>query len=202
MMLVSGRVIDIDGGALLDGLLARVTDVSGGARLDDTVGATAGSGLFQATFFDPTRSFRVGDTVELALSDPTGVYRDIAPVRRTVTADDLRNGALAFGDIVLSRASGQTTLLANYPNPFNPETWIPFDLSERADVTVTIYDVNGGAVRKIELGARAAGTHRAPERAAYWDGRNDEGETVGSGVYFAELRAGDTRRTQRIVLMK
>ena len=202
MLVALGRVTDVDGGAPLDGLLARVTAVSDGSLLEDTVGATAGSGQFQAAFFDPSRPFRVGDTLELALSDPTGAYRVIAPVGRTVTADDLRNGTLPFGEITLSRASGQTALLPNYPNPFNPETWIPFELNESADVTVTIYNVHGSAVRAIELGARAAGTYSAPDRAAYWDGRNDDGETVGSGVYFAELKAGDTRRTQRLVLLK
>jgi hypothetical protein len=202
LMVAMGRVLDIDGGAPLDGLLARIVDVSAGAQIEDTVGATAGAGQFQAAFFDPTRAFRVGDTIEVSLSDPTGMYRDIAPLRRTVTATDLRNGTLAFGDIALSRVPVRTSLLPNYPNPSNPETWIPFELSERSDVTVTIYDVQGSVVRRLELGSRAAGTHRTTARAAHWDGRNDEGETVGSGVYFAKMKAGDTRRTQRLVIMK
>ena len=202
LMVAMGRVMDVDGGAPLDGLLARIVDVSAGAQLDDTVGATAGAGQFQAAFFDPMRTFRLGDTLEVSLTDPLGVYRDVAALRRTVTAEDLRNGTLAFGEIALSRIPARTSLLPNYPNPFNPETWIPFELSERSDVTVTIYDVRGSAVRRLEIGSKAAGRHTSVGRAAHWDGRNDDGETAGSGVYFAELKAGDTRRTQRLVVMK
>jgi WD40 repeat protein len=95
-----------------------------------------------------------------------------------------------------------TIILPNYPNPFNPETWIPFDLRNAADVAVTIYDAGGRIVRRLDLGEQSAGAYRTRDRAAYWDGLNQQGETVGSGVYFAELVAGSHRSTRRITLRK
>ena len=95
-----------------------------------------------------------------------------------------------------------TALLANYPNPFNPETWIPFDLSEDADVTVNIYDVAGRSIRRLVLGRRPAGTYRGRSDAAYWDGRDDFGEPASSGVYIYELRAGASRQARRMVIRK
>jgi hypothetical protein len=96
----------------------------------------------------------------------------------------------------------ETAFLPNYPNPFNPETWIPFDLHDHATVTISIYDAGGRIVRRLELGAHPAGTYRTRDRAAHWDGRNDQGELVSSGVYVAELRAGDYRSTRRITVRK
>ena len=85
----------------------------------------------------------------------------------------------------------ETALLANYPNPFNPETWIPYELAEPADVSVRIYSVNGSLVRRLSLGHQAAGMYRSRSRSAYWDGKNELGESVASGVYFYTLTAGD-----------
>jgi len=95
-----------------------------------------------------------------------------------------------------------TAALPNYPNPFNPETWIPFDLSGAANVTVSIYDSAGNRVRYMDLGQRQPGAYRTKDRAAYWNGRTDEGEATASGVYFVELTAGAHRETRRIVMHK
>ena len=95
-----------------------------------------------------------------------------------------------------------TALLANYPNPFNPETWIPYQLSEPAEVSVSIYSVDGKLVRTLELGQVPAGVYSDKERAAYWDGRNAAGESVASGVYFYTLRAGDFKATRKMVIRK
>ncbi|MBT5712178.1 T9SS type A sorting domain-containing protein, partial [Candidatus Poribacteria bacterium] len=92
--------------------------------------------------------------------------------------------------------------LANYPNPFNPETWIPFDLSEAAEVTVSVYDPRGVVVRRLDLGRLAPGAYRRRSAAAYWDGRNDFGERVSSGMYMYELRAGASRQMRRMVVRK
>ena len=78
-------------------------------------------------------------------------------------------------------------LLPNYPSPFNPDTWIPFRLSEDTNVTVTIFDVGGDAVRTFELGHMSAGSYESKGKAVYWDGRNDFGELVSTGVYFYRL---------------
>ena len=96
----------------------------------------------------------------------------------------------------------KTLLLANYPNPFNPETWIPYQLSEPAEVTVTIYAANGAVVRMLDLGHRRAGSYASRSRAAYWDGRNAQGESVASGVYFYTLQAGDFSATRKMVIRK
>ena len=96
----------------------------------------------------------------------------------------------------------ETALLRNYPNPFNPETWIPYQLSEPADVTFSIYSVNGTLVRTLSLGYQAAGVYRSRSRAAYWDGRNALGEPVASGVYFFTLTAGDFIATGKMLIRK
>ena len=96
----------------------------------------------------------------------------------------------------------ETALLRNYPNPFNPETWIPYQLSTPADVTFSIYSVNGRLVRTLSLGYQAAGVYRHRSRAAYWDGRNAHGESVASGVYFYTLTAGDFIATGKMLIRK
>ena len=96
----------------------------------------------------------------------------------------------------------KTVLLANYPNPFNPETWIPYQLAKPAEVMVTIYAANGAVVRRLDLGYRRAGSYDSRGRAAYWDGRNAAGEPVASGVYFYTLSAGDFSATRKMVIRK
>ena len=94
----------------------------------------------------------------------------------------------------------ETSLLPNYPNPFNPETWIPYQLSEPAAVMVHIYAVNGSLIRTLTLGHQPAGTYENKNHAAYWDGRNTIGEPVASGVYFYTLIAGDFTATRKMVI--
>ena len=96
----------------------------------------------------------------------------------------------------------ETALLTNYPNPFNPETWIPYQLSEPTEVTVTIYTVNGKLVRQLALGHKFAGIYESRTRAAYWDGKNSVGESVASGVYFYTLTAGDFTATRKMFIRK
>ena len=96
----------------------------------------------------------------------------------------------------------ETALLPNYPNPFNPETWIPYQLAQGAEVEIAIYDVQGALVRRLALGYQAAGYYAERDRAAYWDGRNEGGESVVSGVYVYRLRAGDYAASRRMVIVK
>ena len=96
----------------------------------------------------------------------------------------------------------QTALLANYPNPFNPETWIPYQLATPADVTFRIYTANGEIVRTIPLGNMPAGNYKSQSRAAYWDGKNEVGEPVASGLYFYTLTAGDFNRNPEVAHQK
>ena len=96
----------------------------------------------------------------------------------------------------------KTALLANYPNPFNPETWIPYQLSQKSDVQVRIYTTNGALVRTLDLGHQPAGVYQQRTRAAYWDGRNQLGESVASGVYFYSLAAGNFTATRKMLIRK
>ena len=95
-----------------------------------------------------------------------------------------------------------TSLMQNFPNPFNPETWIPYYLAEAATVTVRIYSVKGELIRSIDIGKQAAGAYTHRQRAAYWDGKDDTGQSVASGVYFYQLLADDFSETRRMVVMK
>ncbi len=96
----------------------------------------------------------------------------------------------------------ETALLPNYPNPFNPETWIPYKLSKPAEVTVTIYAADCQLIRTLVLGHRPMGTYQNKSRAAYWDGKNEQGESVASGVYFYTLTAGNFTATRKMLILK
>jgi hypothetical protein len=104
--------------------------------------------------------------------------------------------------LLASRIPTETRLLLNYPNPFNPETWIPYQLAEATDVRVMIHSVNGSLIRMLELGHQAAGTYKNKSQAAYWDGRNELGEQVASGLYFYTLTAGDFSSTGKMLIRK
>ena len=95
-----------------------------------------------------------------------------------------------------------TALLANYPNPFNPETWIPYQLSKAAGVTIMIYASDGSVVRTLALGHQDAGMYKNRTQAAYWDGKNALGESVASGIYFYTLTAGDFSATRKMLILK
>ena len=113
-----------------------------------------------------------------------------------------RRGILMLEQLLALLTPKETTLLANYPNPFNPETWLPYRLAAPAEVTLTIYAVNGQVVRTLALGHQAAGFYETRSRAAYWDGRNAQGESVASGVYFYTLSAGDFTATRKLLIRK
>ena len=96
----------------------------------------------------------------------------------------------------------ETALLANYPNPFNPETWIPYELSKSSEVSISIHSLDGKVVRLLELGVLPAGVYHGKSRAAYWDGRNGFGESVASGIYFYTFTAGDFTATGKMIIRK
>ena len=121
-----------------------------------------------------------------------------------------KRGILFLEQLLVALAPEETVLLPNYPNPFNPETWIPYQLANDADVTLTVYDTKGIPVRQFELGHQSAGFYTTRTKAAYWDGRNENGESVASGVYFYQLQvsssrsigAGDYTDLRRMVILK
>jgi hypothetical protein len=104
--------------------------------------------------------------------------------------------------ICISLVPDESELLQNYPNPFNPETWIPYTLSKKAHVIIKIYNISGQLVRVLDLGEKEAGMYVSKGRAAYWDGKNDNGEEVASGVYFYQIHADDYVSTKRMVVIK
>ena len=114
----------------------------------------------------------------------------------------LQRGIFFLEQLLAALTPTETDLLPNYPNPFNPETWIPYHLAYASDVTLTIYDATGAMVRQLDLGHQPAGFYTARNRAAYWDGRNGNGESVASGIYFYQLRAGDYTAMRRMVIVK
>ena len=96
----------------------------------------------------------------------------------------------------------KTQLLANYPNPFNPETWIPYELATDTDVRLTIYNTQGVVIRSMPLGHQSAGYYTGRDRAAYWDGRNALGEQVASGLYFYQLETDEMSLMRKMVILK
>jgi hypothetical protein len=93
-------------------------------------------------------------------------------------------------------------LMQNYPNPFNPETWIPYQLKDDSQVTIKIYSVSGDLIRKLDLGYKSAGMYSDRDKSAYWDGRNEFGEHVSSGIYFYTIKAGDFSATKKMIISK
>ena len=113
-----------------------------------------------------------------------------------------QHGILMLEQLLVVLTPKEAALLPNYPNPFNPETWIPYQLAEPANVSISIYAVDGRSVRTLHLGHQAIGTYESQSRAAYWDGRNVLGEPVASGVYFYTLTAGEFTATGKMLIRK
>jgi hypothetical protein len=104
--------------------------------------------------------------------------------------------------VIVHRTPSETRLLPNYPNPFNPETWIPFKLDREAEVRIRIYNTGGRLVRELILGKLPPGSYLDRSKAAYWDGRNLSGEPVSSGIYICQMIAGDRLFIGKMVLVK
>ena len=132
---------------------------------------------------------------------------DYGPLRRLVAAIEA-DGRILTLDITIPPAAParttptQTSLLSNYPNPFNPETWIPYQLSKPADVTLTFYNVQGVMVRQLALGHQSAGVYYSRSRAAHWDGKNNLGEKVAAGIYFVKFKAGNYTKIRKMLIRK
>ena len=167
-----------------------------------------------------TQKYRLGDSFETyEVKEPRTWIFDVgwaAPAAQPLAFSDyppfqllplevqqyFRHQFLEFETVAPWRIPDETIIEQNYPNPFNPETWIPYRLAEDADVTLTIYDIKGVMVRQLDLGYQPAGYYTDRTKAAYWDGRNASGESVASGVYFYQFRAGDYTAVRRMVIVK
>ena len=157
---------------------------------------------FAAATADLTRRsvVQVGDTIELRVIGPNG-NAESQPLTFKVTPEHLANAVLPVSLDGIGQPT-QNLLLQNYPNPFNPETWIPYQLSEDSSVSISIYDTTGRLVRTLSLGFQSAGFYNSQGRAAYWDGRNEIGERVASGIYFYQLTTPSFQQTRRLVILK
>ena len=205
-------VLHVDGGVMDEfGMLSRIPELrvtvknlSTGASLDTVLGTEEAKTAYSATFVEFGRhAAKAGDVLEITAHSPNP-YVGVRPVPQiVVSADEVLTSRLELPDLELYEIPSETELLANFPNPFNPETWIPYRLAKAAEVTLSIYDTNGRLVRSIDVGFKPAAVYESRASAIYWDGRNNYGERVASGTYFYHLTAGDDyASTRRMVILK
>ncbi len=163
----------------------------------------ADRGRVTAVWADLSRKSVVeaGDPLEVTLLDEWGNIVS-GPFHRHVDVEDIRKAYLSIPLIVGDVHPTETLLAQNFPNPFNPETWIPYQIMESAEITIQIYDPSGRLVRRLDLGLKSAGFYTTRSTAAYWDGRNNEGERVASGVYFYTLQTRDFSATRKMLIAK
>ena len=164
---------------------------------------TSDASDFNVVWADLSRArvIEAGDTLEVILMDE---WDNIVsgPFRQRVAIEDLRKAYLSLSLTVGDVHPAETLLGQNFPNPFNPETWIPYQLEKSAAVVLHIYDTPGRVVRTIDLGFKQQGFYMTRSTAAYWDGRNEKGEPVSSGVYFYSLQTPDFSATRKMLILK
>ena len=176
---------------------ANAADVNGDGVVDAQDFVLAAGAIDNATAAPSARHQGLG---MLSAND---VRRALAEARTLNLADPVaQRGILYLERLLAALIPKETVLLANYPNPFNPETWIPYRLATDAPVRLCIYDRSGCAVRTINLGHQRAAAYESRTEAIYWDGRNDLGEQVASGLYFYTLSAGDYKGTRKMLVGK
>ena len=156
------------------------------------------AGTFGATVAAPSAHLQASET--LTAVEVQGWLADARALE--VRNPIMQRGIAILEQLLVSLTPKETALLANYPNPFNPETWIPYHLANNSNVSLSIYDINGALVRELDLGHQRAGYYTDRSRAAYWEGRNESGEAVASGVYFYQLRADDYSQMRKMVILK
>ena len=171
-------------------------------RTNGEVTTSVQGNYFAAATADVTRRsvVQVGDVIEVRVVAPDGNVES-QTLRFKVKPTDLANAVLSVRLDDIGQPA-QNLLLQNYPNPFNPETWIPYQLSEDSAVSIAIYDTTGQLIRTLSLGFQSAGFYNSQGRAAYWDGRNELGERVASGVYFYQLNTPSFHQVKRMIILK
>ncbi len=184
-------------------LRVTVKNLSTGASLDTVLGTELSTTAYSATFVELSRhAAKVGEVLEIVAHSPNP-FVGVRPVPQiVVSAEEVLTSRISLPDMELYEIPSESELLANYPNPFNPETWIPYRLAKAAEVTLDIYDTNGSLVRTIDVGFKPAAVYESRASAIYWDGRNNYGERVASGVYFYHLSVGAYSATRKMLIMK
>ena len=199
---VFGSVVDEITGVAKEGFRVKVKNLSTKGVVSEITSIETADG-YSMTLLDLANAYaaRVGDVLEISADSPNPLI-GVKPVRHIVTVDDVKNSTIQLEELIAYEIPAETELLRNYPNPFNPETWIPYRLAEDANVSLTIYDTSGALVRSIDIGHQTAAVYETRAKAIYWDGRNRFGEQVASGLYFYHLSAGDFSGTRRMVILK
>ena len=200
VLALRGLIVDEETGMNQVDIGVTVKNLSSGREATATVIDETGYRL-TVVDIESKRAATVGDVLEVSAQSPNP-FIGLQPLWYTVTAEDVRQNLIQLPALIAYEIPAETELLANYPNPFNPETWIPYRLAEDAFVTLTIYDTEGRVIRTLEVGHQIASAYENRSKAIYWDGRNDVGERVASGVYFYNLAAGDYSATRRMVILK
>ena len=202
-LFVEGSIVDELTGLAKEGFRIKVKNLSTKAALSTVSQSDDVAQGYNMTFVDvkAANAARVGAVLEISADSPHPLI-GVKPVRHVVTVDDVKNSRIELETLIAYEIPAETQLLRNYPNPFNPETWIPYHLAEDADVSLTIYDTNGALVRTIDIGHQTAAKYDTRAKAIYWDGRNLFGEQVASGIYFYSLSAGDFSATRKMVILK
>ncbi len=177
----------------------KLWDVSTGNLITTLIGHTSGISNLDFTSDGRTLITSGGDgSVLLWEFTP---YLSVNTIRDQLS-EDVNNDKIVDLQVLKALAPKKTALLKNYPNPFNPETWIPYHLAQTENVKISIYTSDGQVIRTLDLGNKPAGTYQSRSRAAHWDGKNELGEPVASGIYFYTLSAGNYSATQRMVIRK
>ena len=201
VLALRGSIVGEGTGVSKAGFRVKVKNLSTDSALS-TVTGDEGNG-YQLTIVDieTTRAATVRDSLEISAQSPNP-FIGVEPLQYTVTAEDVKRGLIRLPELIAYEIPAETELLANYPNPFNPDTWIPYRLAEDTVVTLTIYDGSGQVVRTLDVGHQTAAVYENRSKAIYWDGRNEFGEQVASGVYFYHLSAGEFSATRKMVILK
>ena len=199
LLVVYGTVQRKDTTTPLNGVKVRVSNL----RNKASAFGVSKSGRYTATLIDipGNCAAQVGDILEITAIDNTGNLM-MKTIHHTVTEDDVKVAMVNFGSLPMSPLPRENALLQNYPNPFNPDTWIPYELAEPATVIIRIYNLKGQLVCTLNLGRKEIGSYRSKEDAAYWNGRNNNGEPASSGVYFYQIQAGKFSATRKMLILK
>ncbi len=199
---VCGTILNGNSIAQNDNLAVIVKNIRTGKFIESEAGQVE-NGRYSVAFVDMSKKSVInsGDSLAIYLKDNTkGVLSK--PVVQKVIISDLDK---SFVNVSLNTKyfiPEKSVLLQNYPNPFNPETWIPYQLKEDNNVVIRVYSSSGSLVRTMNLGYKPAGFYDGKERSAHWDGKNELGEKVSSGIYFYNIEAGDFTSTRKMILMK
>ncbi|MFC1718177.1 T9SS type A sorting domain-containing protein [Candidatus Poribacteria bacterium] len=204
VFVVLGKVLAPVTGETLDGVNIQIKDLD--TKATETVTANS-NGDYAAAFInllsnDKTgvaATCKPGDVIQVQVTTPRWTGETIT---HALTVEDIRANHVALLPIQLEVMPTESALLPNYPNPFNPETWIPYRLSQESAVNIEIYSISGQLVRTLTIGKKAAGNYVSRHQAAHWDGANDVGEPVASGIYFYVIRAGEFEAIRRMAILK